>query len=166
MNFRPRPGLTLAVAAALAGTAPLTTPPAAADDQPLIERCYTQALTEEETAAGAVSEIDCYQVPVDEPAMAMRGTITFAVLYDTDGTGGELWVTSPAGVTSCTGRTTVFGTGHAWDNRVDATDLWSCGSAKHWQWSNFTGANQLVTGSGYTAITGTMNDATSSIEWA
>ena len=167
MNLRPRPGLTLAVAAALAGTAPLSTPAAA--DEPLVEHCYTVALTDEEVAAGAVSEIDCYEVPADSPTespMARGTTITFAIVYDTDASGSFLAVSSPAGVITCTGGTVVFGTGNTWDNRISATDLVACGSAKHWSNDNFTGSNQLVTGAGFQTITGTMNNATSSIAYA
>ena len=166
MNHRPRPGLTLAVAAAaLAGTTPLS-PPAAADDEPLVEHCYTMALTDEEVADGAVSEIDCYLVSADEPPMARRGTVIFATVYDTTEYGSLLFVSSPPGVMTCTGGSIVFGTGHPWDNRISGTELGACGSAKHWQWSNFTGSFQLVDTAGYTPITGTMNNATSSIEFS
>lgn len=167
MNFRPRPGLTLAVAAALAGTAPLSTP-AAAEDEPLVERCYTQALTPEQVEAGEVSQIDCYEVPADEPFTAMRGTVVYAIVYDIDPTvGSALTINSPAGVTTCTGGQVVFGTGNTWDNIISSTELIACGNTKHWQWSNFTGSNQYKTGSGIVHyITGTMNNATSSIQYA
>lgn len=162
MTVRPRPGMSLAVAAALAGTTPVA-PPAAADDEPLVEHCYTQALTPEEAAAGAVSEIDCYEVSADEPPMALRGTVTWAVAYDNaNGSGDEFWIFGP----SCTGGAIVFGTGHVFDNRISSIDLVACGAAKNWQWSNFSGSHQLVLGIGLTAMTGTMNNATSSIEFA
>jgi hypothetical protein len=169
MNHRPHPGIALAVAAALVGTAapmsPLSSPAAA--DEPLVEHCYTVALTDEEVEAGAVSEIDCYEAPADEPPLAMRSTILFAIVYDTDQLGSRLYVTSPSGVTTCTGGTTVFGTGNPWDNRISSTELWACGSAKHYASVNFNGTpNQLVAGAGYTPMTGTMNNATSSIEYS
>ena len=103
MIARPRPGLTLAVAAAaLAGTTPMA-PPAVADDEPLVEHCYTIALTDEQVANGEVSEIDCFWVLPDEPPMQMRGTITYAIVYDTDQFGSFLFVNSPPGATTCTG---------------------------------------------------------------
>ncbi|HEX8779875.1 MAG TPA: hypothetical protein VF728_01725 [Nocardioides sp.] len=166
MTARPRPGLTLAVAAAaLAGTTPLA-PLAAADDEPLVEHCYTTALTAEQVAAGEVSEIDCEWVSPDEPPMQMRSGITYAIVYDTDQSGSLLGINSPSGVTTCTGGSAVFGTGSAWDNRIGSTELLACGAAKHWQWSNFSGNNQLVMGAGYTPMNGTMNNATSSIDYA
>jgi hypothetical protein len=163
MSHRPRPGLTLAVAATLAGTAPVSTPAAA--DEPLVERCYTVALTDEEVAAGAVSEIDCYEVPADEPPMALRGGVTYAIAYDTDPSGPvSMWISSPSGVTTCAGYNVAFGAGHFWDNRISSIDLVACGAAKHWQWSNFTGSNQLVMGAGLHSITGTMNNNTSALQ--
>ena len=166
MTVRPRPGVTLAVAAAaLAGTTPMSAP-TVADDEPLVEHCYTTALTDEQVADGEVSEIDCSWVSPDEPPMQMRGTILFATVYDTDQSGSFLFVSSQAGVTTCTGGNVVFGTGNAWDNRIGSTELLACGSAKHHQWSNFTGNNQLVTGHAWTAMNSTMNNATSSIAYS
>jgi hypothetical protein len=168
MNFRPRPGLTLAVAAAaLAGTAPMS-PPAAADDEPLVEHCYTQALTPEQVEAGEVSQIDCYQVPADEPFAAMRSTVVWAIVYDIDpSTGSAMMISSPTGVTSCSGGSVVFGVGNPWDNIISSTEIIACGSAKHWANANYTGSNQLKTGSGILHyITGAMNNATSSIQYA
>jgi hypothetical protein len=165
MIVRPRPGLTLAVAAAaLAGTTPLASP-AVADDE-LVEHCYTTALTDEQVADGEVSEIDCSWVSPDEPLVQNRGGITYAVVYDTTEYGSLLGINSPAGVTTCTGGSTVFGTGNAWDNRISSTELWACGAAKHHQWSNFTGNNQFVNTSGVVAMNSTMNNATSSIEYS
>ena len=165
MPVRPHPGLTLAVAAALAGTTPFA-PPAAADDEPLVERCYTTALTDEQVADGEVSEIDCEWVSPDEPPMQNRGGITYAIVYDTDRGGALLFVGSPAGVTTCTGGNAVFGTGSPWDNRIGSTELLACGAAKHHQWSNFTGNNQLVTGPFWTPMTTTMDNSTSSIQYS
>jgi hypothetical protein len=167
MTVRPRPGLSLAVAAAaLAGTTPLS-PPVVADDEPLVERCYTVALTDEQVADGEVSEIDCYWVSPDEPPMQMRGSIIYATIYDTDQFGSYLMVGSPPGSTTCTGGNAVFGTGHLWDNRISSTELGVCGAAKHHQWSNFTGNNQLVMGAGsFTWMNATMNNATSSITYS
>jgi hypothetical protein len=169
MKHRPHPGLTLALAATLAGTAaPISTlsSPAAADDEPLVDHCYTQALTPEEVEDGAVSEIDCYQAPADEPPLAMRSSILFAIVYDTDQLGSRLYVGSPPGVTTCAGGSTVFGTGHAWDNRISSTELMVCGNAKHYAAANLSGTHQLVMGPGYTPMGGTMNNATSSIEYS
>ena len=163
MTARPRPGLTLAVAAA-ALTTPIA-PPVAAADEPLVEHCYTTALTDEQVAAGDESEIDCFWVSPDEPPMQMRSGITFAIVYDTNQGGALLFVNSPAGVTSCTGGNAVF-TGTGWDNRISSTELAVCGAAKHHQWSNFTGNNQLVTGPFYTVMTSTMDNATSSIAYS
>jgi hypothetical protein len=165
MIARPRPGLTLAVAAAaLAGTTPLA-PPAVADDEPLVEHCYTAALTDEQVAAGEVSEIDCFWVSPDEPPMAMRSSVIYAIVYDTDQFSSLLFVTSQPGSTTCTGGNSVF-TGTTWDNRIGSTELGVCGAAKHHQWSNFTGNNQLVTGPFWTAMNATMNNATSSIAYS
>ena len=166
MTVRPLPGLTLAVAAAaLAGTTPLALP-ASADDEPLVERCWTTALTDEQVADGEVSEIDCEWVAPDEPPMEMRSGITYAVVYDTDQFGSFLYVYSPPGATSCTGGSAVFGSGSAWDNRISSTQLLACGAAKHHKFSNFTGANQLVMGAGYTPMNSTMDNDTSSITYS
>ena len=165
MNIRPYPGLTVALATALTGTVPL---PAVADDidEPMIEHCYIQAITEEDAAAGLMSEIDCYQVSADTPleAPAARGTVVLAYIYDVSDTFGDVGVVSGAGC----GSTAVFGTGSTWDNRISATRLVSCGSAKHWTASNFTGSNQFVTGlpSSYHTMNATLNNATSSIQYA
>lgn len=168
MTARPHPGLTLAVAAALAGATPLAAPaPASADDEPLVEHCYTTALTDEQVADGEVSEVDCYWASPDDPPMQRRGGgITYAIVYDTTQYGSFLFVNSPAGATTCTGGSTVFSAGHPWDNRISSTELLACGAAKHHQWSNFTGNNQLVVGAGYTTMSSTMNNATSSITYA
>jgi hypothetical protein len=166
MNLRPYPGLTVALATALAGTTPL---PAVADDsdEPMVEHCYIQAISAEEAAAGEVSEIDCYQVPAGTPieAPAARGNITFAYIYDVSDTFGDVGIVNGP---SCTGGSAVFGTGNGWDNRISATRLVSCGSAKHWASSAFTGSYQLVTGlpGSYHTMNATMNNATSSIEYA
>ncbi len=165
MIVRPRPGLTLAVAAAAITAGTPIAPAAIADDEPLVEHCYTTALTPEQVADGEVSEIDCSWVSPDEPLMANRGGVTYAIVYDTDWAGSLLGVNSPPGVTTCTGGTAVFpGTG--WDNRISSTELLHCGAAKHHQWYNFTGNNQLVMGAGYTPMTTTMDNATSSITYA
>jgi hypothetical protein len=97
--------------------------------------------------------------------MQMRGTILYATVYDTDQFSSFLFVNSPPGATSCTGGNTVL-TSTAWDNRIGSTELGVCGAAKHHQWSNFTGNNQLVTGHAWTAMNATMNNATSSIAYS
>lgn len=167
MNLRPHPALTLALATALAGTHPI---PAAADDDtdvPMVQHCYTEALTDEEVAAGAVSVLDCYDVPEGTPMeipYARLTTIVFSIVYDVDDTTGSATMITG---TSCTGGNVVFGSGDPWDNRISAIKLVSCGAGKHWSNDNFTGSSQLKTGTGTVQyITGTMNNQTSSIEYA
>ncbi len=173
MNLRPYPGLTVALATALASTAPM---PAAADDtdEPMVEHCYTVALTDEEVEAGMVSELDCYEVPAGTPMelpQARLTTITFAIVYDgVNGTGSAVGISSPTGVTTCTsGGSVVFGTGHAWDNRVTSTELLACGSGKHYMSDNFTGTSttyQTITGCCVQNLNATLNNQTSSIQYA
>lgn len=166
MNLRPYPGLTVALATALVGTAPL---PVAADE-PMVEHCYTVALTDEEVEAGAVSELDCYEVPAGTPMelpQARSTTIIFAIAYEGAlGSGSAVAINSAPGVLTCTGGSVVFGTGHTWDNVISSTELISCGSGKHWAAANFTGANQLITGCCVQNLNTTMNNATSSIQYA
>jgi hypothetical protein len=142
------------MAGAAAGTAPL---PVGADEDP-IEYCYTWALTIEEAEAGATSVVDCYEEP-----LAMRLSQVMAIIYEDPGLGGTS--TTVLG-TSCTGHTVTFGTGHPWDNRISSTDLQACGNAKHYVNSNFTGSNQLMTNGGAVNMNGTLDNQTSSIEYA
>lgn len=167
MNFRPHPGLSLALATAtaIAGTAPLSAPAAADGAEDTVQHCYSQVLTPEQVAAGEESQFDCYEVPEGTPfeVVAGRGTVVLAIVYDVSNTMGDATMFSGA---SCTGGSVVIGATSGWDNRISATTLF-CGSAKHWDTNNFSGThNQLKTGLGYHTITGTMNNATSSIEYA
>lgn len=160
MSPRPRPAFALALATALAGTAPL---PAAADDpEDLVERCYTQALTREEVLDGERSVVECVEVPVGTP-LARRGSFNIAKIFDsTDGTGTFVYVEG----TGCTGASAAFGTGNTWNNRIGSTELLACGNAKHYDNANFTGDNILISGTGAVQGMGTMNNRTSSIEYA
>lgn len=162
MNLRPRPALTLALATALAGTAP---PPVAADDtdEPTAEHCYTYVYTPEELEAGAVMELECYPEPLDAP-QARSGTITLAIIYDISNTTGDSLALLG---TTCTGASvTMTGALAPWDNRIGATTLVACGSAKHWTGYTLNGSNQLLVGNGYHTLNATLNNQTSSIEYA
>jgi hypothetical protein len=159
MNPRPRPAFALALATAMVGATPI---PLAADepDEPF-EHCYTEALTLEEAQQGAVSVVECY--PLSEEAPAARGLIDLATVYTgTGGTGSSLTVRS----TTCTGVTQNFGAGHAWDNVISSTQLLACGNAKHYVNTGASGAHQLVSGGSMTNMNATLDNQTSSIEYA
>lgn len=161
MSIRPHPTVALALATALAGAAPGSVGAVAAEEV-VAEHCYTEALTAEEVEAGAYSEIVCY--PADEePPAARRMAVSFATVYTgANGSGTPLTI----GGASCTGGAANFAPGSAWDNVISSTDLLACGNAKHWSGNGFTGSNQLVSGGGIHNMNGTLNNATSSIQYA
>lgn len=159
MSPRPHPAFTLALATVLVGVAPV---PLAADEpeEPVAERCFSDALTVEEVEAGVLSEIVCY--PIDEIPVA-RGTVDFANVYlGLNGTG--TWVTLRG--TSCTGGSANFAGNATWDNAISSTDLLTCGNAKHYELAGFGGANQLISGGGIQNMNGTLDNQTTSIQYA
>ncbi len=160
MTPRHRPTFALALATALVAPAPAVA--SAGAEEPVAERCHTWALSPEEAAGGAVSEVECYPLGEEPPAMR-SADVALAYLYsgrNGDGTRLTVWDAD------CTGGTIVFGAGHPWDDIVSSTDLLACGTAKHWQHADNTGSNQTVSTSVLTNMTTTMDNQTSSIVYA
>jgi len=160
MSPRPRPAFALALATAIAGAGAGTAPLPVGADEPEepTEYCYTEALTLEEVEAGVESVVDCYEEP-----LALRFSLSLALIYD--GTGLTSSSTTVTG-TTCNGAFVNFGVGHPWDNRVSSTDLLACGYAKHYVDTGLSGQNQLMTNGGTVDMNGTLNNQTSSIEYA
>jgi hypothetical protein len=160
---RPRPTLALALATASALAAPTPGPAVAGAEEPVAEHCHTWALSPEEVAAGEYSEVFCYPVG-EEPPARRSADIALATVYTATGGLGTPMTVWRA---SCTGGSIAFAPGSAWDNVISSTELLACGNAKHWENSNNTGANQLVstTGSPVNMVAG-MDNRTSSIQYA
>lgn len=166
MSPRPRPTFALALATASALAAPTPGGTAAFGDEPTAEQCYIYAISDEEAAAGAVSEVECLPVG-EEPSSARSADIDLAVVFTAAGGLGTSYIVRDP---SCTGGNVVFGAGSPWDNIISSTELLACGNAKHWDSSTFSGQNQLVSTSGtpvnMTAAPAGMDNKTSSIEYA
>lgn len=155
MNRHTRSAAALALVTAAGAVAAAT--PVGAQEEPL-RYCTTEALTFAEIDAGVTNEITCYDDPEELPLGRMS---TAAYVFDFySGGGSSLQITEP-----CNGGVN-FASGEWWNNRISSTDLYSCGTAKHWTGANGTGSNQTVTGGGYHNMNATLDNQTSSIQYA
>jgi len=164
-----RPGrlvlLTLPAAALL-----LPPSPAAADgpEPETFERCWGFGLSDEEVAAGAVTEVFCETVPVGSPILPFQSrgsTFALATHFDYAGGYGDSYTSYD---TTCDSNFVAAGWGSIWDNRFSSTLNWSCGNAKHFTNYDGTGGGQNVTGPTLTVVDlgSPENDAVSSVAYA
>jgi len=133
----------------------------AADEPEPGEECWTIALTEEEVAQGATSEITCGELPPGEDGFAGRSSMIALATHYTgvNATGSSFTVYK----SSCYGYT-VFTPGSYWDDSISSTVNWSCGSTKHYMNYSHTGTNQIVNSlTGWLTNLGLLNNKTSSI---
>ncbi len=159
MSHRSHPAVALALATALVGAAPA--PPALADDAEdtdEILHCVTWAITPEEFEAGAVSETECW--PADEfPEFRFSGVLLSYVFDGAGGTGDFTDLRAP----SCNGAMYNF-TGTFWDNKISSVQP-VCGATKHYT-GVYSGSNQLFTGSSVQNMNATLNNTSSSADFA
>jgi hypothetical protein len=161
MNRLPVLAAALTVAAAVTAV-PATAPAGdAPSDTPTPEHpfCSTRAIPPERLAEGEESVIGCYATRAE--ALAAVGV--YDVPGDLSGEGGAaradsvdvLWAThwdynsisSPmldvTGPDPCDTSGINLGAS-SWNDRIELTQHWLCGQAKHWQHSNNTGTSQVT----------------------
>lgn len=147
------------LAALLAGTStlaaqPVAAAPVAAEEE--VRECWTVGLTAEQVAAGETSEVHC-DVPLPR---RLRSSTVAAIHYaGVNGSGSALQVTG-----DCSVRVS-FGVSDWWNNRISSSKYTICGNIKHFVGDDWTGTNQLLTGTAGQVhnLNATLDDQTSSI---